>query len=257
MPQNEHIDIFRRSYGQQMNYSDRQRKKSRRTSHKEAKYAQKAIGIRGKIYAKNRLSLKTNANISIKAIQEHKTKASENLTYKDAIPTYLLERDHALTGKSLSNLFKQKRYNKRSNWNVPIEKTKSITDDVFMDEGKGRNCKKKSNKVVTKVTFTGISIRKIPKYEKFIRPSGLRMSKANVTHPELMITFQLEIIKVNNNPSGNLYTKLGIITRGTIIEVNVSELGLLTISGKIICCKFAQVTNNPENDGNINAVLLI
>ncbi len=45
--------------------------------------------------------------------------------------------------------------------------------------------------------------------------------------------------------------------QGTIIEVNVSELGLVTPGGKVVWGKYAQVTNNPENDGVINAVLLV
>ena len=36
--------------------------------------------------------------------------------------------------------------------------------------------------------------------------------------------------------------------KGTIIEVNVSELGLVTTSGKVAWGKMAQVTNNPELD---------
>jgi ribosome biogenesis protein NSA2 len=40
-------------------------------------------------------------------------------------------------------------------------------------------------------------------------------------------------------------------------QVNVSELGLVTTTGKVVWGKFAQVTNDPENDGIINAVLLV
>ena len=47
------------------------------------------------------------------------------------------------------------------------------------------------------------------------------------------------------------------LTKGTIIEVNVSELGLVTQGGKVVWGKYAQVTNNPENDGCINAILLV
>ncbi len=54
-----------------------------------------------------------------------------------------------------------------------------------------------------------------------------------------------------------MFTTLGVITKGTIIEVNVSELGLVTPGGKVVWGKYAQVTNNPENDGCINAVLLV
>ena len=54
-----------------------------------------------------------------------------------------------------------------------------------------------------------------------------------------------------------MYTQLGVITKGTIIEVNVSDLGLVTTTGKVVWGKYAQVTNNPELDGCINAVLLV
>lgn len=52
-----------------------------------------------------------------------------------------------------------------------------------------------------------------------------------------------------------MYTQLGVMTKGTIVEVNVSELGMVTTGGKVVFGKYAQITNNPENDGCINAVL--
>jgi hypothetical protein len=60
---------------------------------------------------------------------------------------------------------------------------------------------------------------------------------------------------VKKNPQSPMYTQLGVLTKGTIIEVNVSELGMVTTGGKVVFGKYAQVTNNPENDGCINAVL--
>mmetsp|Transcript_16006 Transcript_16006/g.7664 ORF Transcript_16006/g.7664 Transcript_16006/m.7664 type:complete len:113 (+) Transcript_16006:169-507(+) len=112
--------------------------------------------------------------------------------------------------------------------------------------------------MINKVSFVGENfVRKPPKFERYIRPSGLRFTKAHVTHPELKTTFYLDLIGVKKNPQSALYTSLGVITRGTIIEVNVSELGMVTQSGKVVWGKYAQVTNNPENDGVINAVLLV
>lgn len=74
--------------------------------------------------------------------------------------------------------------------------------------------------MVTKCTFVGSGFtRKPPKYERFIRPSGLRFTKAHVTHPELKCTFNLDIIGVKKNPNGPMYTSLGVMTKGTIIEV--------------------------------------
>jgi len=112
--------------------------------------------------------------------------------------------------------------------------------------------------MVTKVTYVGEGFtRKPPKYERFIRPMALRFKKANVTHPELKSTFQLDILSVKKNPQSPTYTSLGVVTKGTILEVNVSDLGLVTQTGKVVWGKYAQVTNNPENDGCINAVLLV
>ena len=98
--------------------------------------------------------------------------------------------------------------------------------------------KRKQNqwkRMITKVTFVGEGFtRKPPKYERFIRPTGLRFKKAHVTHPELRTTFYLDIIGGKKNPQSKLYSELGVITKGTIIEVNVSELGLVTESGKVV-----------------------
>ena len=47
-------------------------------------------------------------------------------------------------------------------------------------------------------------------------------------------TFQLEILGVKKNPQSTVYTSLGVITKGTVLEVNVSELGLVTKTGKVV-----------------------
>jgi len=41
-------------------------------------------------------------------------------------------------------------------------------------------------------------------------------------------------LQIKKNPNGPMYTSLGVMTRGTIIEVNVSELGLVTPAGKVV-----------------------
>lgn len=131
-------------------------------------------------------------------------------------------------------------------------------DEMFKIMRTGKRRKKAWKRVVNKVSFVGENFtRKPPKFERFIRPSGLRFKKAHITHPELKTTFNLDILGVKKNPQSAMYTSLGIITKGTIIEVNVSELGLVTQTGKVVWGKYAQVTNNPENDGCINGVLLV
>lgn len=76
--------------------------------------------------------------------------------------------------------------------------------------------KRKINKICfVPETFT----RKPPKFERYIRPTGLRFKKCNVVHPELKTTFSLPILGVKKNPQSALYTSLGVITKGSIIEV--------------------------------------
>jgi ribosome biogenesis protein NSA2 len=114
----------------------------------------------------------------------------------------------------------------------------------------------KENRRHGKECFVGDGLtRKPPKYETFIRPMGLCFKRAHVTHPELKATFCLPILSVKKNPSSPLYTTLGVITKGPVTEVNVSELGLVTQGGKVIWGKYVQVTNHPKKDGVHNCSL--
>ena len=78
-------------------------------------------------------------------------------------------------------------------------------DEMFKVLKSGKRMKKSWKRMITKVTFVGAGFtRKPPKYERFIRPTGLRMTKAHVTHPELKATFCLEIIGIKKNPNGQV-----------------------------------------------------
>jgi len=204
----------------------------------------------------------TLVSVMKKTIKKHEEKDAEVKVTKEneaALPAYLLDRDEVNRSKILSNTIKQKRKEKAGKWQVPIPKVKPMTEDeMFHVVHSGKRKKKVWKRMIKKITFVGDNFtRKPPKFERFIRPMGLRFKKANVTHPELKTTFQLDILGVKRNPQSSLYTGLGVITKGTIIEVNVSELGLVTTSGKVVWGKYAQVMNDPENDGCINAVLLV
>jgi ribosome biogenesis protein NSA2 len=194
-------------------------------------------------------------------------------THGEPQPCCSLSRRTALTGlpypcfktaqtaraKVLSNTIKQKRKEKAGKWEVPLPKVRPVAEDeMFRVLRSGKRKAKSWKRMITKATFVGEGFtRKPPKYERFIRPSGLRFTKAHVTHPDLKATFQLDILGVKKNPNGQMYSQLGVLTKGTIMEVNVSELGLVTPAGKVVWGKYAQITNNPENDGCVNAVLLV
>jgi len=242
-----------------MDKAERDRKREAREAHTRSKFAQKVHGLRAKLYNQKRFKEKAAMKKEIAMHEERTNKHATEEVSDGAIPAYLLDREGVSRAKVLSNTVKQKRKEKAGKWTVPIPKVKPVADDeMFKVLRTGKRKKKAWKRMITKVSFVGEGFtRKAPKYERFIRPAALRFKKAHTTHPELKTTFHLDILGVKKNPSSALYTQLGVITKGTVIEVNVSELGLVTTSGKVVWGKYAQVTNDPELDGCINAVLLV
>jgi len=260
MPQNEHMELHRKRHGRALDHEERARKKQAREVHENSRIAQRYHGIRAKLHNQKRFKEKAAMKKMIAMHQERTNKhANDDAVPEGAVPAYLLDREGVSRAKVLSNSVKQKRKEKAGKWDVPIPKVRTVADDeMFKVIRSGKRQKKSWKRMVTKATFVGEGFtRKPPKYERFIRPSALRYKKAHVCHPELQATFCLDILGVKKNPSSALYTNLGVMTKGTVIEVNVSELGLVTQSGKVAWGKYAQVTNNPEMDGCINAVLLV
>ena len=260
MPQNEHIELATKRYGRRLDHDEKKRKKEARGVKKVARQARSLLGLKAKLFAKKRHHEKVQMKKTIAMHEEKdaKRKADDGAP-KSAMPAYLLDREQVARSKVLSNSIKQKRKEKAGKWEVPLPKVRPVSEEeMFKVIKSGKRRKKEWKRMVNKVTFVGPEFtRKPPKFERFIRPTGMRMKKAHVTHPELKTTFMLDIIGVKKNPNGAMYSSLGVITKGTVIEVNVSELGLVTPGGKVVWGKYAQVTNNPENDGCINAVLLV
>ncbi|PWZ16932.1 Ribosome biogenesis protein NSA2 [Zea mays] len=172
------------------------------------------IGAKGKRFAKKRYAEKAQMKKTLKMHDEsNKRQKVDDDVQEGALPPYLLDRDQTQRAKVR-----------------PVAE-----EEMFTVLRTGKRKTKQWKRMVTKATFVGAGFtRKPPKYERFIRPTGLRFTKAHVTHPELKCTFNLDIISVKKNPNGPMYTSLGVMTRGTIIEVNVSELGLVTPAGKVV-----------------------
>ncbi|KAH7124053.1 TGF-beta-inducible nuclear protein-like protein 1 [Dendryphion nanum] len=261
MPQNEYIERWTKQHGKRLDHDERVRKREAREGHNASFKAQNLRGLRAKQYAEKRRKEKIQMKKQIRQREESKVKSSEPAEpSSEPLPQYLLDRSNEKNAKALSSQIKQKRNEKAARFSVPLPKVKGISEEEMFSVVKtGKKTHKKSwKRMITKPTFVGPGFTRRPvKYERFIRPMGLRYKKANVTHPELNVTVQLPIISVKKNPQNPLYTQLGVLTRGTIIEVNVSELGLVTAGGKVVWGRYAQVTNNPENDGCLNAVLLV
>lgn len=253
------MELFRKRSGRRMDYEERKRKKESRSKHVIAKNAKYLRGIKAKLFAKKQYKEKVEMRKMIKAHEEKDATVKEKETTDGAIPAYLMDRDEVNRTKILSNMVKQKRKEKAGKWHLPIEKVQPLSEaEMFKVIKTGKRKKKAYKRMINKVTFVSPSFtRRPPKFERYIRPTGLRFKKAHITHPELKTTFCLDILGVKKNPQSALYSTLGVITKGTVIEVNVSELGLVTQTGKIVWGKYAQVTNNPELDGCINGVLLV
>ncbi|KAF2151341.1 ribosome biogenesis protein n [Myriangium duriaei CBS 260.36] len=261
MPQNEYMERFRKQHGKRLDYDERRRKRIAREGHEASEKAQKLTGLRAKLHQQRRHKEKIQMKKAIKAQEERNVKSSapaENST--TPLPSYLLDRTDQNNAKALSSAIKNKRNEKAARFSVPLPKVKGISEEeMFKVVKTGKKTAKKSwKRTVTKATFVGPDFTRRPvKYERFIRPMALRKKTAHVSHPQLQVTVQLPIIGVKKNPQNPLYTQLGVLTKGTVIEVNVSELGLVTSSGKVAWGRYAQVTNSPEMDGCVNAVLLV
>lgn len=263
MAQGDYIELHQKRHGRGagvLQKWEQRRKKEARAGKKASRMARELTGIKAKIFHKKRYSEKVQMKKTIK-MHEQKTAKEKDVDAipEGAVPAYLLDREGVSRSKILSNTIKQKRKEKAGKWAVPVPKVKALTEDeMFQIVRSGKRKRKTWKRMINKVSFVGDTFtRKPPKYERFIRPMALRETKAHVTHPELKTTFCLPIIGVKKNPQSHLYTTLGIMTKGTVIEVDVSDLGLVTPGGKIVFGKYAQVTNNPELDGCVNAVLLV
>jgi ribosome biogenesis protein NSA2 len=243
--------------------------------------------LRAKLHQKKRHAEKIQMKKAIKAQEERDVKGSgPQESSSIPLPNYLLDRSNATNAKALSSAIKNKRAEKAAKFSVPLPKVKGISEEqMFKVVKTGKKTAKKSwKRMITQPTFVGQDFTRRPvKYERFIRPMGLRYKKANVSilvrHIDLILLtlsgytprvgrdravssehfivgfrtaiqasitdhtgrVRLPIISVKKNPQSPMYSQLGVLSRGTIIEVNVSELGLVTTGGKVVWGKYAQV----------------
>ncbi|KAL6120922.1 hypothetical protein NUSPORA_02261 [Nucleospora cyclopteri] len=259
MSQNDFVDQRIKIYGRSPDDELRKAKREAREPKLISKLAKTLTGIKAKIFMKKRKSEKIQLKKAIKE-QVNSKKAvavAENTT---ALPAFLLDREiDQKTTNELNQKIKQQRQNKTTKYSVPIAKVDGIAErEVFGVVTSGKRKKKQWKRIVNRPCFVGPDFtRKAPKYERFIRPMSQRMTHAHIVHPELHTTFKLPILSVKKNPSSDLYTSLGVLSKGTILEVNVSELGIVDGAGQIVWGKYAQITNNPERDGVINGILLL
>lgn len=99
MPQGEHIELHRKRYGRRLDHEERMRKKEARSVKKRAAMAQRALGIKGKMFAKERAKEKATMRKTIAMHEERDKKHKADDGQKgSAVPAYLLEREQARPG---------------------------------------------------------------------------------------------------------------------------------------------------------------
>ncbi|MGH0179738.1 UNVERIFIED_CONTAM: hypothetical protein FKN15_001962 [Acipenser sinensis] len=113
MPQNEHIELHRKRHGYRLDYHEKKRKKESREAHERSHKARKMIGLKAKLYHKQRHSEKIQMKKTIKMHEQRNTKQKKDeKTPEGAVPAYLLDREGQSRAKVLSNMIKQKRKEK-------------------------------------------------------------------------------------------------------------------------------------------------
>ena len=181
-------------------HEERTRKRRAREVHKQSHDAQNLRGLRAKLFQKARHAQKIQMKKQIKAHEERNVKSSApNEPSTDAKPEYLLDRSNTANAKALSSTIKNKRKEAAAKFAVPLPRVRGIAEEeMFKVVKTGKKTAKKGwKRMITKPTFVGADFTRRPvKYERFIRPMGLRYKKANVTHPELGVTVLLPIISV-------------------------------------------------------------
>ncbi|KAI0543179.1 ribosomal protein S8e/ribosomal biogenesis NSA2 [Xylaria digitata] len=222
MPQGDYMDKHRKEHGRRLDHEERTRKREAREAHTISAKATNLRGFRAKMFQQERHKHKIQMRKQIKALEEKNVQSAGDKDPSQPLPSYLLDRNNPQQAKSLSSAIKNRRSEK---------------EDMFKVVATGKRKSKGWKRMVTMPTF-------VVKYERFIRPMGLRYKKCHVTHPGLNVTVQLAIISVKKNPSQQLYTQLGVLTKGTIIEVNVSELGLTTAGGKVVWGRCTSISSS-------------
>merc|ERR1712121_603817 len=101
-------------------------------AHDRSKKAKKMIGLKAKLYNKERRKEKIEMKKKILMHEKRDTKQKGEEASEGAVPHYLLDRETQQHAKVLSNMVKQKRKEKAGKWDVPLPKVRAQAEaEVF------------------------------------------------------------------------------------------------------------------------------
>lgn len=148
----EHI----KRHGKRLDADEKARKKEARLAHKKSSVAQSLHGRKAKLLHQQRYSEKVQMRKLLKAHDERKvkTKPTNANEHKEALPSYLLDREDQNQAKVLSSALKQRRKDKAGKFAVPLPKVRGISEEeAFRVMKTGKSGRKGWKRMVTKATF--------------------------------------------------------------------------------------------------------
>ncbi|XP_032963456.1 ribosome biogenesis protein NSA2 homolog [Rhinolophus ferrumequinum] len=157
MPQNKHIELHHKHYGYCLDYHERKRKEEGREAHERSKKVKKMIGLKDKLYHKQRHAEKIQRKKTIMMQEKRNTKQkNDGKTLPGAVPVYPLDKKGQSRGKVLPNMIKQKQKEKAGKWEVPLPKVRTQGEtEVLKVIRTGKRKKKVWKRMVTNVCFVG------------------------------------------------------------------------------------------------------
>ena len=156
MPQGEYIEEHVRRYGKRLDQEERVRKRTAREAHKKSSVAQSMHGRKAKLMHQERYSEKVAMRKLLKEHDQRNVKTAPNKAneHKEALPSYLLDREDQNQAKVLSSALKQRRKDKAGKFAVPLPKVRGIAEEeVFRVMKTGKTKRKGWKRMVTKVRY--------------------------------------------------------------------------------------------------------
>merc|ERR1712157_603918 len=148
------MGLHQKRHGYRLNHLERKRKKEGRAAHDRSKKAKKMIGLKAKLYNKERRKEKIEMKKKILMHEKRDTKEKSDKVEEGAVPHYLLDRETQQRAKVLSNMVKQKRKEKAGKWDVPLPKVRAQAEaEVFKMMKSGKRQKKAWKRMVTKICY--------------------------------------------------------------------------------------------------------
>lgn len=159
MPQGNYVEEHVKRYGKRLDTEERLRKREAREVHKRSSVAQSMHGRKAKLLHQQRYSEKVALRKLLKQHDERKVKAAPTNANanREALPSYLLDREEQNQAKVLSSALKQRRKDKAAKFAVPLPKVRGISEEeAFRVIKTGKKTQKKGwKRMVTKATFVG------------------------------------------------------------------------------------------------------